>query len=90
MGNDVKVSHQAFIGDAELGDGVIIGAGVVFCNYDDGARHKSIVASRAMVGSGTMLVAPVSVGRNAVIGAGSVITRNVVDGQRVIQRRVPG
>jgi bifunctional UDP-N-acetylglucosamine pyrophosphorylase/glucosamine-1-phosphate N-acetyltransferase len=43
-----------------------------------------------MVGSGTMLVAPVSVGRNAVIGAGSVITRNVVDGQRVIQRRVPG
>ncbi len=87
LGHDVKVSHQAFIGDAQLGDGVIVGAGVVFCNYADGKRHSAVVGCGTVIGSGTMLVAPVSIGRDSVIGAGSVITRSIPDGHRVIQRR---
>lgn len=90
LGDGVKVSHQAFIGDADVGDGVIVGAGVVFCNYEKGGRLHSTVGERTVIGSGTMVVAPARIGRDAVIGAGSVVTRPVPDGARVIQRRGPG
>jgi bifunctional UDP-N-acetylglucosamine pyrophosphorylase/glucosamine-1-phosphate N-acetyltransferase len=89
LGDGVKVSHQAFIGDADVGDGVIVGAGVVFCNYEKGERLHSTVGERAVIGSGTMVVAPARIGCDALIGAGSVITRPVPDRARVIQRRSP-
>ena len=84
----VKVSHRAFIGDAEVGRGTILGAGTVFCNYiRDGGRQHARIGADVTVGSGTMLVAPLSVGDGATIGAGSVITRDVLAGARIIQKR---
>ena len=89
FGNGVKVSHRAFIGDAKVGDGVIIGAGVVFCNYNDGkGRLPTTVGDKAMIGSGTLLLAPIAIGAGAVIAAGSVVTKDVAAGARVIQKRV--
>lgn len=89
FGSGVKISHRAFIGDATLGDAVIIGAGVVFCNYLDGkGRRPTTVGKGAMIASGTMLVAPLTIGDGAVIAAGSVITKPVAAGEKVIQKRV--
>ncbi len=88
FGNGVKISHRAFIGDATLGDGVIIGAGVVFCNYDDGqGRLPTTVGARASIGSGTLILAPLSIGEGAVIAAGSVVTKDVPAGAKIIQKR---
>jgi bifunctional UDP-N-acetylglucosamine pyrophosphorylase/glucosamine-1-phosphate N-acetyltransferase len=72
-----KVSHLSYIGDAELGRSVNIGAGTITCNYDGFAKHKTVIADRAFIGSNTALVAPVTIGEGAIIGAGSVITRDV-------------
>jgi bifunctional UDP-N-acetylglucosamine pyrophosphorylase/glucosamine-1-phosphate N-acetyltransferase len=83
----VKISHRAFIGDADLGADAIIGAGVVFCNYDRGERRATQVGAGAIIGSGTMLVAPLTIGQGAVIGAGSVVTRDVAGGTTLIQKR---
>jgi bifunctional UDP-N-acetylglucosamine pyrophosphorylase/glucosamine-1-phosphate N-acetyltransferase len=88
FGSGVKVSHRAFIGDATVGDGAIIGAGVVFCNYLDGkSRRVTTVGAGAMIASGTMLVAPLAIGAGAVIAAGSVVTKPVAAGQKLIQKR---
>lgn len=87
FGTGVKISHQAYIGDASLGQNVIIGASVVFCNWD-GTMHQSVqVGENTMIGSGTMLVAPLNVGTNVSVGAGSVVTSDVASGTRFIQRR---
>jgi bifunctional UDP-N-acetylglucosamine pyrophosphorylase/glucosamine-1-phosphate N-acetyltransferase len=86
--SDVKVTHRAFIGDADVGRGTIVGAGTVFCNYiPDGGRQPARIGANVTVGSGTMLVAPLTIGDGATIGAGSVITRNVPAGARIIQKR---
>jgi bifunctional UDP-N-acetylglucosamine pyrophosphorylase/glucosamine-1-phosphate N-acetyltransferase len=87
FGNGVKVSHQAYIGDASLGQNVIIGAGVVFCNWD-GTNHQPVqIGDGTTIGSGTMLVAPLSVGKNVIVGAGSVVTIDVASGAKLIQPR---
>jgi len=83
----IKVSHRAFIGDAAIGEGTIIGAGVVFCNFDGARRQPIRIASFVTVGSGSMLVAPITIGERAVIGAGSTVTKDVRSGDRIIQRR---
>jgi bifunctional UDP-N-acetylglucosamine pyrophosphorylase/glucosamine-1-phosphate N-acetyltransferase len=83
----VKVSHRAFIGDATVGAQTILGAGVVFCNYDGKGRQATVVGDEVVVGSGTMLVPPIRIGDRATIAAGSVITRDVGAGVRVIQKR---
>jgi bifunctional UDP-N-acetylglucosamine pyrophosphorylase / glucosamine-1-phosphate N-acetyltransferase len=83
----VKISHRAFIGDADLGADAIVGAGVVFCNYDRGERRATQVGAGAIIGSGTMLVAPLVIGQRVVIGAGSVVTRDVAAGTILIQKR---
>jgi len=84
----VKVSHRAFIGDAAVGQGTILGAGTVFCNYvPEGGRQQARIGRDVVVGSGTMLVAPLAIGDGAEIGAGSVITKNVPAGARIIQKR---
>ncbi|MBA4417785.1 MAG: UDP-N-acetylglucosamine diphosphorylase/glucosamine-1-phosphate N-acetyltransferase [Syntrophus sp. (in: bacteria)] len=72
-----KASHLSYIGDSEIGSNVNIGAGTITCNYDGTKKHKTIIEDNAFVGSNTSLVAPVRVGKNAVIGAGSTIAKDV-------------
>jgi len=79
LAKGVKMGHFSYIGDAEVGPNVNIGAGTVTCNYDGARKHHTDIGEGAFVGSGTMLVAPVSLGRNARTGAGSVVTRDVPD-----------
>ncbi len=81
-----KVNHLTYIGDADLGEGCNIGAGTVTCNYDGVMKHRTAIGAGAFIGSGTMLVAPVTVGGGALIGSGSVITRDVPDGALAIGR----
>ncbi len=80
IGADTQSGHFSYLGDAEIGAGVNIGAGAVTCNFDGENKHRTTVEDGAFVGSGAMLVAPVTVGRGARVGAGSVVTRDVPDG----------
>jgi bifunctional UDP-N-acetylglucosamine pyrophosphorylase/glucosamine-1-phosphate N-acetyltransferase len=94
LGRGAKANHLAYLGDATVGDGANVGAGVVTCNYDGHAKHRTEIGAGAFVGSDTMLVAPVKVGERAVTGAGSVITKDVpadaLAVERTEQRIVPG
>ena len=72
-----KVGHLTYLGDAHVGERANIGAGTVTCNYDGVSKHRTGIGARAFIGSSTMLVAPVSVGRDAMTGSGSVITEDV-------------
>src|SRR5204862_515071 len=72
-----KANHLSYIGDAKIGKKVNIGAGTITCNYDGAYKHKTIIEDGAFIGSDTQLVAPVKVGANATIGAGSTIRRDV-------------
>ena len=80
LGPGVKMGHFSYIGDASIGEGVNIGAGTITCNFDGERKHKTEIGPGAFIGSDTMLVAPVRIGRGARTGAGSVITRDVPDG----------
>lgn len=77
MGRGSKANHLTYLGDAEIGDGVNIGAGTITCNYDGVAKHLTIIEDGAFVGSDSTLVAPVRVGRRAYVAAGSSITHDV-------------
>lgn len=87
FGSGVKISHRAFVGDAEVGEGTIIGAGVVFCNWDGQGRQPTQVGAHAVIGSGSLLVPPLAVGEGAIVAAGSTVTRNVPAGAKIIQKR---
>jgi bifunctional UDP-N-acetylglucosamine pyrophosphorylase / glucosamine-1-phosphate N-acetyltransferase len=75
LGKGTKAKHLSYLGDGQIGPGVNIGAGTIFANYDGKAKHKTIVEAGAFVGSGSILVAPVTIGKGAVTGAGAVVTR---------------
>ena len=77
LGRDVAMGHFGYVGDAEIGDGTNLGAGMVTCNFDGVDKHRTVVGRRAFIGSDTMLVAPVEVGDEASTGAGAVVTANV-------------
>lgn len=77
IGKGAKVSHLSYIGDAEVGEDVNIGAGVITCNFDGVKKHKTVIGKKSFVGSNVNLVAPVKVGQGSVIGAGSTITEDV-------------
>ena len=81
-----KVSHLSYVGDAEVGEDANLGAGTVTCNYDGVMKHQTRIGARAFIGSSTMLVAPVSVGDDAMTGSGSVITEDVEPGALAIGR----
>jgi bifunctional UDP-N-acetylglucosamine pyrophosphorylase/glucosamine-1-phosphate N-acetyltransferase len=83
----VKISHHAFVGDANVGERTIIGAGVVFCNFDGSKRQPTSVGSDVILGSGVLLVAPLSIGNDSLIAAGSTVTKDVLSGSKIIQRR---
>jgi len=75
IGRGTQIKHLSYIGDAEIGENVNIGAGTITANYDGKNKHKTIIRDRAQIGSGTVFVAPVTVGRGAKTGAGSVVTK---------------
>jgi bifunctional UDP-N-acetylglucosamine pyrophosphorylase / glucosamine-1-phosphate N-acetyltransferase len=74
MGRGAKASHLAYLGDSTLGEKVNIGAGTITCNYDGKKKHTTTIGSGAFIGSNSTLVAPVEVGENSYVAAGSVIT----------------
>jgi bifunctional UDP-N-acetylglucosamine pyrophosphorylase/glucosamine-1-phosphate N-acetyltransferase len=88
IGEGSKVNHLSYIGDSELGKNVNIGAGTITCNYDGANKHKTSIGDNAFIGSNTALVAPVSVGKGATIGAGSTISKDAADNALTLSRSV--
>lgn len=86
MGKGAKANHLSYIGDAEVGAGANIGAGTITCNYDGYFKYKTIIGERAFIGSNSSLVAPVKIGPDAIVGAGSAVTRDVAAGELRIVR----
>ena len=81
FGKGAKANHLAYIGDAEIGAGANIGAGTITCNYDGYFKYKTVIGERAFIGSNSALVAPVRIGRDAIVAAGSAVSRDVADGE---------
>ncbi|WP_440996666.1 bifunctional UDP-N-acetylglucosamine diphosphorylase/glucosamine-1-phosphate N-acetyltransferase GlmU [Arhodomonas sp. SL1] len=94
IGEGAKVNHLSYVGDAEVGADANVGAGTITCNYDGAAKHRTVIGAGAFIGSNTALVAPVRVGRDATIGAGSVIREDAPDDALTLtgipQRTIPG
>ncbi|VAW86450.1 N-acetylglucosamine-1-phosphate uridyltransferase / Glucosamine-1-phosphate N-acetyltransferase [hydrothermal vent metagenome] len=86
INKDSKINHLSYVGDAEIGRGVNIGAGTITCNYDGANKHKTLIGNNVFVGSNTQLIAPVKVNDNATIAAGTTVTKNVEDGALAISR----
>jgi len=79
LGSGSKANHLTYIGDAQIGQNVNVGAGTITCNYDGSNKHQTIIEDGAFIGSDTQLVAPVKVGKNATVGAGTTVTKDVDD-----------
>lgn len=94
IGAGAKANHLAYLGDADVGRGVNVGAGTITCNYDGAAKHRTVIEDGAFIGSDATLVAPVRIARGAYIGAGSTITRDAPPGKLTLARArqvtVPG
>lgn len=94
LGEGSKANHLSYLGDAQIGAGVNVGAGTITCNYDGANKHLTQIGDGAFIGSNSALVAPVRIGANATIGAGSVITHEAPEGELTLargrQHTVPG
>jgi len=77
VGKNSKINHLSYVGDAHVGKNVNIGAGTITCNYDGRKKNKTKISDGAFIGSNTALIAPIKIGKKAVIGAGSALTNNV-------------
>jgi bifunctional UDP-N-acetylglucosamine pyrophosphorylase/glucosamine-1-phosphate N-acetyltransferase len=88
IGRGSKVPHLTYVGDAEIGEDVNVGAGTVFVNYDGERKYRTVVGNGAFIGSDTMLVAPLTIGDGAQTAAGSTITKDVPPGALAIERAV--
>ena len=77
VGKNTKINHLSYIGDANIGNNVNIGAGTITCNYDGKNKNKTKILDGAFIGSNTSLVAPIKIGKKAIVGAGSVLTKSV-------------
>ena len=86
LGEGAKANHLSYIGDAEVGAGANIGAGTITCNYDGYFKYKTVIGERAFIGSNSALVAPVKIGADAIVAAGSTVTRDVAAGELRIVR----
>ena len=86
LGRGAKANHLSYIGDAEVGENANIGAGTITCNYDGFGKYGTVIGEGAFIGSNTALVAPVSVGAGAIVGAGSVITKDVEPDSLAVER----
>ena len=81
LGKGAKASHLTYLGDATVGAGANIGAGTITCNYDGYFKHQTTIGERAFIGSNSALVAPINIGKDAIVAAGSAVTRDVADGE---------
>jgi len=88
IGKKSKVSHLSYIGDSEIGDGVNIGAGTITCNYDGNKKSKTKIKDNVFIGSNSSLVAPITINKNSIVGAGSVITKNVNQDSLALTRSI--
>ena len=86
LGHASKANHLSYIGDAELGERVNVGAGTITCNYDGAAKNRTIIEDDCFIGSDTTLVAPVRIARGSYIGAGSTINKDTPEGQLTVAR----
>ena len=86
IGPGSKVNHLTYVGDAEIGANVNVGAGTITCNYDGANKHKTVIGDGAFIGSNSSLVAPVRIGKGATVGAGSSVSRDVPDGGLCLTR----
>ena len=86
VGKNSKINHLSYVGDADVGKNVNIGAGTITCNYDGKKKNKTKISDGAFIGSNTALVAPIKIGRKATIGAGSTLTKNVKDKSLALTR----
>jgi bifunctional UDP-N-acetylglucosamine pyrophosphorylase/glucosamine-1-phosphate N-acetyltransferase len=86
VGPGSKVPHLSYIGDAEIGADVNIGAGSITCNYDGAQKHKTVIEDGAFLGSDTMMIAPLRIGKNSATGAGSSISRDVPPDSLALER----
>lgn len=86
LGKGSKAGHLSYLGDAQIGDNVNIGAGTITCNYDGANKHLTTIGDDVFVGSDTQLVAPVTVASGATIGAGTTVTRNIAENELVLSR----
>jgi len=86
IGDRSKANHLSYVGDATIGREVNVGAGTITCNYDGANKHRTVIEDDVFIGSDTALVAPVSVGRGATIGAGSTVTKDAPPGQLTVSR----
>ncbi len=77
IGKSSKVNHLSYIGDSDLGSKVNVGAGTITCNYDGIKKNKTKIKDKVFIGSNTSLVAPITINENSIVGAGSVVTKNV-------------
>jgi bifunctional UDP-N-acetylglucosamine pyrophosphorylase/glucosamine-1-phosphate N-acetyltransferase len=83
LAEDVKAGHLTYLGDAEIGENTNVGAGTITCNYDGVRKNKTTIGRNAFIGSNTSLIAPVTVGDDAITGASAVVTKDVPPGERV-------
>jgi len=81
LGPGAKANHLTYLGDAEVGAGANLGAGTITCNYDGYFKHKTVIGERAFIGSNSALIAPVRIGADAIVAAGSAVSRDVADGE---------
>ena len=81
LGKGAKANHLTYLGDATVGPNANIGAGTITCNYDGYFKYQTVIGEGAFIGSNSALVAPVTIGRDAIVAAGSTVTRDVLDGE---------
>jgi len=86
IGKNSKVNHLSYIGDTDIGKSVNIGAGTITCNYDGVKKNKTKIKNKVFIGSNSSLVAPVTINESSIVGAGSVITKNVLKKSLVLER----
>jgi bifunctional UDP-N-acetylglucosamine pyrophosphorylase/glucosamine-1-phosphate N-acetyltransferase len=86
VGKGSKANHLTYLGDTTVGQKVNIGAGTITCNYDGANKFRTQIGDGSFIGSGSMLVAPISIGANATIGAGSTLTKNAPEGKLTLER----
>ena len=79
VGENSKINHLSYVGDASIGKNVNIGAGTITCNYDGKKKNKTKISDGAFIGSNTSLIAPIKIGKKAIVGAGSALSKNVKD-----------
>ena len=86
IGKNSKVNHLSYVGDTSVGKNVNIGAGTITCNYDGVKKHKTRIKDKVFIGSNSSLVAPLTINESSIVGAGSVITKNVIKNSLALER----